>query len=200
MRCASTAPGSGSTRSAGSGCTTTPRDPTASRSRAGCSPAAGRRSPPTSPTSVADPAQPPAGAAVAPADPATRRTTKQRRARSWPSGVRAALLAILGAAAGISTLLGGFYDVTVWGPIALGIFALALALVAGGTGRPRLTPAVAVGALAFLCLWSWVSVTWAESADSAYASAGRWAFYAAALLALILLMRRHNERWVALAF
>lgn len=107
---------------------------------------------------------------------------------------------MLGAACGLSTLAGGFYDLTVWGPIALGIFALALALVAAGAGRARLAPALAVGALVFLWLWSWISSSWGESAPAALEYAGRWALYAAALLALVLLMRRRGDRWVPLAF
>jgi hypothetical protein len=114
--------------------------------------------------------------------------------------VRAVLLAVVGTAAGVSTLVGGFYDLTVWGPIAVGMFALVLALVITGVGRPRLVPALAVGSLAFLWLLSWISSAWAESSDQALNYAGRWAFYTAALLALVLLMRRRSERWIPLGF
>ena len=117
-----------------------------------------------------------------------------------PRIVRSVLLAILGAGSGVSVLLGGYYDVTVWGPIALGVLALALALVVTGAGRPRLLPALAVGSLAFLWLFSWLSSTWAESPDQALNYAGRWAFYAAVLLSLLLLMRRREERWIPLTF
>ena len=117
-----------------------------------------------------------------------------------PRIVRSVLLAILGAGSGVSVLLGGFYDVTVWGPIALGVLALALALVVTGAGRPRLLPGLAVGSLAFLWLFSWLSSTWAESPDQALNYAGRWAFYAAVLLSLLLLMRRREERWIPLTF
>ena len=110
------------------------------------------------------------------------------------------ILALVGAACGLSTLAGGFYDLTVWGPIALGIFALTLALVVNGAGRAQLVPAIAAGALVFLWLWSWISAAWGESADQAYTYAGLWALYAAAFLALILLMKRRNQRWVPLAF
>jgi len=110
------------------------------------------------------------------------------------------VLALIGAACGLSTLVGGFYDLTVWGPIALGVFALTLALVVNGAGRAQLVPAIAVGALVFLWLWSWISAAWGESADQAYTYAGLWALYAAAFLALILLMQRRNQRWAPLAF
>ncbi|MEJ7784389.1 MAG: O-antigen ligase family protein [Solirubrobacteraceae bacterium] len=124
------------------------------------------------------------------------------RARSLPGlpGLRVVILALFGAACGLSTLAGGFYDVTVWGPIALGVFALTLALVVNGAGRAQLVPAIAAGALVFLWLWSWISASWGESADQAYTYAGLWALYAAAFLALILLMQRRNQRWVPLAF
>lgn len=130
------------------------------------------------------------------AAPATARAQTAQR----PRGVRMALLALVGLASGLSTLVGGFYDLTVWGPIALGVFALCLALVASGAGRARPVPAVAAGALAFLWLWSWLSASWGESADQANTYAGLWALYAAAFLALVLLMRRRNERWIPLAF
>jgi len=114
--------------------------------------------------------------------------------------VRAVLLAIIGAGSGVSVLLGGFYNLTVWGPIAVAVLALALALVVTGAGPPRVMPAVALGSLAFLWLFSWLSSIWAESSDQALNYAGRWAFYAAVLLSLLLLMRRREERWIPLAF
>jgi hypothetical protein len=114
--------------------------------------------------------------------------------------LRVALLAGLGAVAGLSTLREGFYDLTDWGPVAVGVFALALGLAVLGVARPRPAPAIALGALVFLWLWSWLSTTWAESADQALEHAGRWALYAAALAALLWLMRRRGDRWIPLAF
>lgn len=114
--------------------------------------------------------------------------------------MRFALLALLGAGSGLSTLFEGFYDLPAWGAIAIGVLGLALALVATGVGRPRLVPALAVGGLAFLWAWSWISTTWAESADQALDLTGRWALYAAVLLSLVLLMRHRRERWIPLAF
>ena len=136
----------------------------------------------------------------APGAAPTQKKAPSRGVAVRPRAVRAVLLAILGAGSGVSVLLGGFYDVTVWGPIAVGVLGLALALVVTGAGPPRLMPAVAVGSLAFLWLFSWLSSTWAESSDQALNYAGRWAFYAAVLVSLLLLMRRREERWIPLAF
>jgi O-Antigen ligase/Tetratricopeptide repeat len=131
------------------------------------------------------------------------RTRKKHPSRGFavrPRAVRAVLLAILGAGSGVSVLLGGLYNLTVWGPIAAGVLALALALVVTGAGPPRVMPTVALGSLTFLWLFSWLSSIWAESSDQALNYAGRWAFYAAVLLSLLLLMRRREERWIPLAF
>jgi len=131
---------------------------------------------------------------------ATKEKHPSRQVAVRARTVRAVLLAILGAGSGVSVVLGGFYDVTVWGPIAVGVLALALALVVTGAGRPRLMPALALGSLVFLWLFSWLSSIWAESSDQALNYAGRWAFYAGVLLSLLLLMRRREERWIPLAF
>ena len=149
---------------------------------------------------MASPAGVTANAPDAAAKAPARKKHPSRAAAVRPRAVRAALLAILGAGSGVSVVLGGFYNLTVWGPIAVGVLALALALVLTGAGPPRLVPAVALGSLTFLWLFSWLSSIWAESSDQALNYAGRWAFYAAVLLSLLLLMRRREERWIPLAF
>ena len=83
-----------------------------------------------------------------------------------------ALLAILGLGSGISAIADGFYDLTVWGPITVAMLALALAAAAVAPGRPRLVPALAVGGLVALWAWSWLSASWAESADQALVDHG----------------------------
>jgi hypothetical protein len=110
-----------------------------------------------------------------------------------------ALLLVLGLGSGVSALADGFYDLTVWGPICVVLLALVLALAVTAGGRPRPAPALAVGGLAAVWLWSWLSTGWAESADEALVTAGRWALYAAMLTALLLLMRSQRDRWLPLA-
>src|SRR5215216_6401716 len=104
------------------------------------------------PTRVASPVdQLAAGGVRSPSTPPpASRQRRGRRGLATSRAVRAVLLAVVGTAAGVSTVVGGFYDLTVWGPIAVGMFALVLALVITGVGRPRLAPALAVGSLAFL--------------------------------------------------
>jgi tetratricopeptide (TPR) repeat protein len=113
--------------------------------------------------------------------------------------VAVALLVVLGLGSGVSAMADGFYDLTVWGPICVGLLALVLALAVTADGRPRLLPALAVGCLVAIWLWSWLSTGWAESADEALVTAGRWALYAAMLTALLLLMRSERDRWLPLA-
>jgi tetratricopeptide (TPR) repeat protein len=110
-----------------------------------------------------------------------------------------ALLVVLGLGSGVSALADGFYDLTVWGPICVALLALVLALAVTTGGRPRLVPGLAVGGLVAIWLWSWLSSGWAESADEALVTAGRWALYAAILTALLLLMRSQHDRWLPLA-
>lgn len=159
-----------------------------------------RRSQPTSPTSAASveapaPARGPVGAPGPHEEPGTLEVQTP-----LARGLTLALLTFLGLASGLSAAADGFYDLTVWGPITVGMLALALGLVLADPARPRLLPALAVGGLVGLWGWSWLSSTWAESADNALVSAGRWALYAAMLMAMLLLMRTRRDRWVPLSF
>jgi hypothetical protein len=108
------------------------------------------------------------------------------------------LLALFGFGSGVSAIADGFYDLTVWGPITIGVGAVAVAAAATTSAKPRLVPLLAVAGLTGLWLWSWLSASWAESADQAVVTADRWALYAAMLLALLLLIRREFERWLPL--
>ena len=110
------------------------------------------------------------------------------------------LLALLGLGSGVSAIADGYYDLTVWGPIAVGMLALAVAAAAVTVGRPRLVPVLALAGLVGLWAWSWLSITWSESADQALLTTGRWALYAAMLAALLMLMRTTLDRWIALTF
>jgi hypothetical protein len=112
--------------------------------------------------------------------------------------VAVGILAVLGFGSGISAIADGFYDLTVWGPITVGMAALALGAAATTRAQPRLVPLLALVGLTGLWLWSWLSASWAESGDQALVTAGRWALYAAMLAALVLLVRSERDRWLPL--
>ncbi|MBV9839119.1 MAG: O-antigen ligase family protein, partial [Solirubrobacterales bacterium] len=86
------------------------------------------------------------------------------------------LLAV-GAALGISQVVHGAYDESVWAPIALGALALMLGLM---LGAPRRVPLAVLVPLLGLWSWSLVSSAWSESTDSAHLASNRWLLYAAA--------------------
>ena len=106
-----------------------------------------------------------------------------------PSLVEALLIAFIAISCGLSPFLYGFYDVSVWGPIALGMLAALLGLLIARPAAPRRTALVAAGALAGLWLWALISTGWAESADQAMTEANRWLLYAALFGVLVLLLR-----------
>jgi len=74
-------------------------------------------------------------------------------------------MALVGFGSGVSAIADGFYDLTVWGPITVGLAALALAAAAVTAAKPRIVPLLSVAGLVGLWLWSWLSASWAESAD-----------------------------------
>ena len=108
---------------------------------------------------------------------------------SRPSLVEIVVIAFIAIACGLSPFLYGFYDVGVWGPIALGMLAAFLGLLIARPAAPRPAALVAGGALALLWLWALLSTSWAESADQALIEANRWLLYAALLGVLVLLLR-----------
>ena len=112
--------------------------------------------------------------------------------------MRIGLLGLFGLGSGVSAIADGFYDLTVWGPITVGVGAVAVGAAAVTSAKPRLMPVLAVAGLTGLWLWSWLSTTWAESSDQAAVAAGRWALYAAMLAALLLLIRTERDRWLPL--
>ena len=106
-----------------------------------------------------------------------------------PSVVESLLIAFIAVSFGLSPFLYGFYDVSVWGPIALGVLAALLALLIARPAAPRRSALVAAGALAAIWLWALASTSWSESADQAMTDANRWLLYAAVFGVLILLLR-----------
>ena len=103
--------------------------------------------------------------------------------------MEAVLIAFIAISCGLSPFLYGFYDVSVWGPIALGMLAALLGLLIARPAAPRRAALVAGGALAGMWLWAFISTGWAESADQALTEANRWLLYAALFGVLVLLLR-----------
>ncbi len=108
------------------------------------------------------------------------------------SPVEAVVIAFIAVSCGMSPFLYGFYDVAVWGPIALGMLAALLGLLIARPAAPRKEALIAAGALAALWLWAVISTGWAESAYQATTEANRWVLYAALFGVLVLLLR--NDR------
>ena len=127
-----------------------------------------------------------------------RRAAERSRAAQAGRWLTLGLLALAGFGSGVSAIADGFYDLTVWGPITVGVAAVVVAAAAATSAKPRLIPLLAVAGLTGLWLWSWLSSSWAESADQAFLTAGRWALYAGLLAALLLLIRSEFERWLPL--
>lgn len=96
----------------------------------------------------------------------------------------------------LSPLFFGYYDLSVWGPIALVIFAVALALAYSQPATLGLPAVLALGGLVFLWVWSYISQSWAEAGDAALIEANRWALYAAMLGAVLLLVRGRGHATV----
>jgi hypothetical protein len=126
------------------------------------------------------------------------RPSESARGTQISRWVRIGLLTLFGLGSGVSASADGFYDLTVWGPITVGVGAVAVGAAAVTSAKPRLMPLLAVAGLTGLWLWSWLSASWAESSDQASVAAGRWALYAAMLTALLLLIRTERDRWLPL--
>ena len=103
-----------------------------------------------------------------------------------------------GLAFGLSAFAFGFYDSALWGPAALVVLALAVALLIGLPRMPRGLPLAAIGTLTALWLWAWASRGWSESAAQAQIEANRLALYAALLVALVAIVRRDDRVSAAL--
>jgi len=129
-------------------------------------------------------AEPAAGPARA--VPAAQADVLRGRPVTW---VEVALILAIAVGCGISPLFFGFYELSIWGPIALAMLAILLALAAARPAIPRRPALVALASLTLLWAWSLVSTGWAESADRGMADAGRWLAYAVLFGVFVLLIR-----------
>ena len=126
---------------------------------------------------------------------ADRERKRQRGGGRWsgirrsPSLVEGAVIIFIPTVCGLSPALFGFYQLSVWGPIALFVLAALLGLVIARPALPQPAALVAVSGLVFLWLWSLLSIGWAESADQALVEANRWLLYAALFGVLVLVLR-----------
>ncbi len=142
------------------------------------------------------PMRPPAQSAAEPeaVTAPERAAVAARAARSpgsprSPTPVEAGAILFITIACGLSPALYGFYRVGVWGPIALFMLAILLALAIARPAAPTRRALVALGGLAGLWLWSLASGGWALSADQALTGANRWLLYLALFGVLVLLLR-----------
>ncbi len=99
----------------------------------------------------------------------------------WGDRIAALGLAAFGAALGVSQIVHGAYNETLWAPIALGALGLLLALA---VAAPRPPPVALLAPVLGLWLWSLVSSAWSDSADASRIAANRWLLYAAAIALL----------------
>jgi hypothetical protein len=113
--------------------------------------------------------------------------------------VRWGILAVLGFGCGLSPAYYGYFDLSVWGPLALSLIAMAIGLVIARPAVPRGLAGFAVAALLLFAVWSLLSMGWAESADRALTEGDRWLLYGVFLLLVVLLLeqRRDGEVFVA---
>ena len=112
--------------------------------------------------------------------------------------VRRSMLVLAGLGCGASPAFFGYFDMSIWGPIALALIAVALGLLVARPALPTGLAAVALLAVALFAAWSLFSIDWAESADRALTEGDRWVLYSVFLLAAILLIkdRRDGEAFV----
>jgi hypothetical protein len=98
------------------------------------------------------------------------------------------MIVVAGLGCGVSPAFFGYFDMSVWGPISLGLIAVAIGLIVARPALPTGIAAVAVLGLVLFAAWSLLSMGWAESADRALTEGDRWILYAVFLLVMILLI------------
>lgn len=113
-----------------------------------------------------------------------------------PDAVRWGALALLGLGAGFSPVAYGYNDLVVWGPIALGLIAVAIGLLLARPALPTGLAAVALLGVFLFAVWALLSVGWAESADRALGEGDRWIMHGVFLLVALLLIADGRDGWV----
>lgn len=98
------------------------------------------------------------------------------------------MLALLGLGCGASPAFFGYFDLSVWGPLALLLIAVAIGLLLARPALPKGIAALAVAGLLLFAVWSLLSIGWAESADRALIEGDRWLLYGVFLLVVLLLL------------
>lgn len=115
-----------------------------------------------------------------------------------PAPARAVLLAVAGLGCGLSPAFYGYFDISVWGPIGIGLVVVAIGLLVARQGMPRGLAALAVGALLAFAAWCLLSMGWAESGDRALTEGDRWILHGLYLLVLVLLVAERRDAEVLL--
>jgi hypothetical protein len=119
-------------------------------------------------------------------------------ARSQRVSDASLVLAPFGVTLGVSAGWESFYDVTLWGPLAI---VAAVVLIAAVVLRPEPLPRagrILVVGLGAFAAWSLASGWWAESSAAAAVEGQRWALYAMVVGLVLVLARSERERTVVL--
>jgi len=106
---------------------------------------------------------------------------------------------LAGLGCGASPAFFGYFDMSVWGPIALALLAVTIALLVARPVLPTGLAAVAVLGLLLFAGWCLLSVGWAESADRAITEGDRWILYGVFLLLLVLLIADQRDGEILIA-
>jgi len=135
---------------------------------------------------------------------ATRRLSRLRHrrllseVRPGAEWIEPGLIGLVGLGAGAGSVLAGFYDLSVWGPISVIAITAAGVLLLSRGGIRRGPTLLAWLAIAGVAAWSLASVVWAESADSALTDANRWILYAALFTAMVSLIKSPRNAYLAI--
>ncbi|MBS1860572.1 MAG: O-antigen ligase family protein [Actinobacteria bacterium] len=116
-----------------------------------------------------------------------------------PARPRQVLLLLGGLGCGISPAFFGYFDLSVWGPIGIGLTVVAIALLFARQAVPSGVRAAAVLGLLGFGVWCLISMGWAESGDRALTEGDRWITYGVYLLVLLLLVADRRDAEVLLA-